>query len=358
MKNFILEVKDFVHECVTICWLMTLQDPPLSFYTDVRNGEVFDSNRYKAFTVTGNRIDFIVWPPLLLQKDGPVLTKGIVQCTKEFDVKSVRHRSRQVTASEMGIPTGSVRLPVKESQPAKGLHELLDSRIHESSDQKVNTTMSEKKSNDSVTATTERSYGSTNNNQDVQTTVGYQKDRELSSGGGQSDYSKLYQSHAANVPQNHEYSHPQQSTKQVQNEGHLQFVSTQSSDPQHQFQYTVAPYQCIVVQQNQPRQPTTTQSVTNERLSSAQQSQPPAVQQPTFSPGNDFRNQQHLNPNSQSLSEYPQHLIPTPTEWDWFVWCMHNMSEANARYNLGPSYDKCKNFHNWQMLKAHNESHV
>lgn len=34
---------------------------------------------YRAYTVNGSKIRYVVWPPLLLHKDGPVLCKGVAQ---------------------------------------------------------------------------------------------------------------------------------------------------------------------------------------------------------------------------------------------------------------------------------------
>ncbi|XP_060583074.1 uncharacterized protein LOC132739389 isoform X2 [Ruditapes philippinarum] len=39
----------------------------------------FDKNLFKEYTFRGNYFDFIVWPALLLHKDGPLLSKGIAQ---------------------------------------------------------------------------------------------------------------------------------------------------------------------------------------------------------------------------------------------------------------------------------------
>ncbi|XP_053398896.1 uncharacterized protein LOC123556660 [Mercenaria mercenaria] len=114
--EFNLKVKDFVRECITICWLMVCQEPPLVFHLNVQKGEQFDNNKYKHYTLTGTVIDYVVWPALLLHQEGSVLCKGVVQCTKSIQgSKSVKVRSRQVDAAGIGIPTGSVRLTSSET---------------------------------------------------------------------------------------------------------------------------------------------------------------------------------------------------------------------------------------------------
>ncbi|XP_053399109.1 uncharacterized protein LOC123558279 [Mercenaria mercenaria] len=42
-------------------------------------GERFDKDLYKEYTVRGQYLDYIVWPALFLYQDGPILSKGIAQ---------------------------------------------------------------------------------------------------------------------------------------------------------------------------------------------------------------------------------------------------------------------------------------
>jgi hypothetical protein len=44
----------------------------------------FDKNLFKEYTFLGNYFDYIVWPALLLHKDGPLLSKGIAQGTNNI----------------------------------------------------------------------------------------------------------------------------------------------------------------------------------------------------------------------------------------------------------------------------------
>lgn len=61
---------------------MVHQDPPLVFHLNVQRGDTFDGNLYKAYTKSGKLVEYVVWPALLLYKDGSTLAKGIVQCMK------------------------------------------------------------------------------------------------------------------------------------------------------------------------------------------------------------------------------------------------------------------------------------
>ncbi|KAK3602811.1 hypothetical protein CHS0354_026362 [Potamilus streckersoni] len=73
------KVQEFASECVQLCWLMAIQDPPVVLAEDPVHGSRFDTNIYKHYTNSGDTFDYIVWPALLLHKGGPLLTKGVAQ---------------------------------------------------------------------------------------------------------------------------------------------------------------------------------------------------------------------------------------------------------------------------------------
>ncbi|KAH3838955.1 uncharacterized protein LOC127877920 [Dreissena polymorpha] len=73
-------VAKFWLKCMELCWLMVIQDPPVSM--DARTshlGEVFDLASYRPYTQSGKYIEFIVWPTLRLTENGPLLYKGVAQ---------------------------------------------------------------------------------------------------------------------------------------------------------------------------------------------------------------------------------------------------------------------------------------
>ncbi|XP_048774476.2 major antigen-like isoform X1 [Ostrea edulis] len=71
---------NFIAKAVELCWFMNIQDPPLAVTWNVKPGEICDNTRYKQFTQSGQFVEFLVWPPLYLFKDGHLLSKGVVQC--------------------------------------------------------------------------------------------------------------------------------------------------------------------------------------------------------------------------------------------------------------------------------------
>lgn len=58
-------------------WMFAIHDPPLQLEW-AREGDVLGSG-LTAYTDTGNRVGVNVWPTLRQFRNGPVLTKGVVQ---------------------------------------------------------------------------------------------------------------------------------------------------------------------------------------------------------------------------------------------------------------------------------------
>ncbi|XP_060582846.1 uncharacterized protein LOC132739195 [Ruditapes philippinarum] len=63
---------------------MTVQDPPLCFGPNVRRGDVFNTDLYKAYTQRGNTVAYVVLPALLLHKGGAILCKGVAQGKADY----------------------------------------------------------------------------------------------------------------------------------------------------------------------------------------------------------------------------------------------------------------------------------
>lgn len=92
---------------------MNTQRPPLILAEPLQVGQTIDTFQYKEFTKHGDTVSFVVWLPLLIEKDGAVLTKGVVQPVPKVVTKvpkskpkaawtgdKVKSRSRQETQEE------------------------------------------------------------------------------------------------------------------------------------------------------------------------------------------------------------------------------------------------------------------
>ena len=64
---------------VELCWLMAIQDPPMLLNFGPAHNEDMDTNTFRAFTRTGKKVDFVVWPAVYLYKDGPLVHKGVLE---------------------------------------------------------------------------------------------------------------------------------------------------------------------------------------------------------------------------------------------------------------------------------------
>ncbi|XP_052797279.1 uncharacterized protein LOC128229407 [Mya arenaria] len=73
-------IVSYVEECAKICWLARLHDPPIYIeFEEIEDDSPFKAEMYKAYTKTGKRLDYVVWPPVFLYKNGPILSKGVAQ---------------------------------------------------------------------------------------------------------------------------------------------------------------------------------------------------------------------------------------------------------------------------------------
>lgn len=80
--NFLqsMQVEKYVKRCAEISWLMAIQDPPMAITVEIGEGFQFDKSKYREYTKTGKFVDYFVWPAVLIQDGGNVMSKGICQC--------------------------------------------------------------------------------------------------------------------------------------------------------------------------------------------------------------------------------------------------------------------------------------
>ena len=71
-------VKTFVVQSVKLVWMMKMQTPPMALIWANPKQNV-DKNRFTFYTRRGDVIEQCVWPALELHKNGPLVSKGIVQ---------------------------------------------------------------------------------------------------------------------------------------------------------------------------------------------------------------------------------------------------------------------------------------
>ncbi|XP_053389421.1 uncharacterized protein LOC128552409 [Mercenaria mercenaria] len=89
---------------------MTVNDPPVVFGPNISVGETFNTDMYTAYTKSGNKVEFVVWPALLLHANGPVLCKGVAQGLSDVRrpksaPSPVSHQQKQDSYSETTVAT-------------------------------------------------------------------------------------------------------------------------------------------------------------------------------------------------------------------------------------------------------------
>ncbi|XP_021367111.1 uncharacterized protein LOC110459261 isoform X2 [Mizuhopecten yessoensis] len=71
---------DYLSECISLCWSMVVQDPPIVLHWPLdKQGSDIDRDMFNLYTKTGTKLNYEVWPALLLHTNGPLLRKGVVQ---------------------------------------------------------------------------------------------------------------------------------------------------------------------------------------------------------------------------------------------------------------------------------------
>jgi hypothetical protein len=58
---------------------MVVKEPPMVLVHDQMEGQPIDHNLFSLYTKRGSVVEFVIWPALILNKNGPILSKGVVQ---------------------------------------------------------------------------------------------------------------------------------------------------------------------------------------------------------------------------------------------------------------------------------------
>lgn len=69
----------YIQRCTTVCFYMVVKSPQVYLEFDCPADKI-DRFIFRPFTKDGKTLDYVVWPALFLHKDGPLMTKGVVQC--------------------------------------------------------------------------------------------------------------------------------------------------------------------------------------------------------------------------------------------------------------------------------------
>ncbi|VDI77489.1 Hypothetical predicted protein [Mytilus galloprovincialis] len=75
--------KHFMMKCSELCWHVLSSNPPMAIDYENFEEQAMDPIKFNKYNRSGTTVEYVVWPALLLHKDGPVLAKGTVQTNYE-----------------------------------------------------------------------------------------------------------------------------------------------------------------------------------------------------------------------------------------------------------------------------------
>ncbi|CAG2189071.1 uncharacterized protein LOC143060988 [Mytilus galloprovincialis] len=78
-QNFGTAATDYIKKCAEVCWIMNVQNPSIFLDFDLRYGYVIDQHSFSTFRKHGDYVNYVVWPAVYLNRNGPILCKGIVE---------------------------------------------------------------------------------------------------------------------------------------------------------------------------------------------------------------------------------------------------------------------------------------
>lgn len=73
----------FINKCCKLCLFMCVQDPPVVLNFECKNGDPFNKDKFSSFTISGDIVDYLVWPVMYLSENGIIMSKGIAQGKKK-----------------------------------------------------------------------------------------------------------------------------------------------------------------------------------------------------------------------------------------------------------------------------------
>jgi hypothetical protein len=73
-----------------------------------------DHNLFSVYTKRGSVVEFVIWPALILNKNGPILSKGVVQ-GKENKTQETAEMKHDVKTFESGVKRNTLTLSLHQN---------------------------------------------------------------------------------------------------------------------------------------------------------------------------------------------------------------------------------------------------
>lgn len=82
-------MQDYLKNCVKLCCLMSVQDPPMALSANVGADTKYSKSKYREYLTAGEFVDYFVWPCVFIQDGDSQMAPGIVECCDAFREQSV-----------------------------------------------------------------------------------------------------------------------------------------------------------------------------------------------------------------------------------------------------------------------------
>lgn len=80
-QNTKVPVIKYLELCIEVTWYMQIQDPPAVLLFVKGDNDVV--TYFRPYTSSGSKLEYIVWPAMLLHENGPMVSKGVAQFSKQ-----------------------------------------------------------------------------------------------------------------------------------------------------------------------------------------------------------------------------------------------------------------------------------
>lgn len=70
---------EYVERSVKICRSMSIQSKPMLLDFGPEQNANLNSTIFRTYKATGSKVNFVVWPAMILQENRELLSKGIVE---------------------------------------------------------------------------------------------------------------------------------------------------------------------------------------------------------------------------------------------------------------------------------------
>ncbi|XP_062613089.1 uncharacterized protein LOC134274857 [Saccostrea cucullata] len=99
-KEEITSLQNYQDRCLEVCWYACIQTPPMYLCADFTE---FNSECHRGYKNSGKFVDYVVWPALYIEQNGPLLNKAVVEGCNEQ--KTTQQNGNMISRKSDSSPT-------------------------------------------------------------------------------------------------------------------------------------------------------------------------------------------------------------------------------------------------------------